>query len=330
MVLSLTRRRFEHFTLFGPMPIKPTHWQVAAIGLLFFTSHVISFAAIQLTWNEKAAAPVADRGHLNWPMIVVRIAKNRDVEKACTEVWAKLSESDREIVAAFAEKRVLPADTRSRIANAIDGLNLEDRRRTFGWMIQPHSSSKMFMATLAGSLFFITGAAFVLLSSKTKRYEFLSMHATEKRTAVALGLRDWIAWQPTVLAVNALAQVYSQKAQPHPAELYFVESHSIVAWALYIAAISVAVPLAEEIFFRGVLQTWIVEKLGPFLGIAISGTLFGISHSSTWPDPIPLVLLGIVIGVSYQRAKSFYAPFVIHACNNTLMLALLMLLKLSQ
>ena len=51
---------------------------------------------------------------------------------------------------------------------------------------------------------------------------------------------------------------------------------------------------------------------------AIFGTslLFGVFHSTVWPTPIPLFVLGLVLGWLAYRTQSLTAPIVLHALFN--------------
>jgi membrane protease YdiL (CAAX protease family) len=61
---------------------------------------------------------------------------------------------------------------------------------------------------------------------------------------------------------------------------------------------------------------------------AIVGTslLFAMMHSRTWPDPVPLTLLGLGLGWLAWRTQSLVAPFVCHALFNAFSLMQLRML----
>lgn len=79
----------------------------------------------------------------------------------------------------------------------------------------------------------------------------------------------------------------------------------------------IATPLAEEFFFRGLLQTalgGLVKRRG--LAIALAGLLFGLAHASQ-PQVIPAIaIFGIILGIAYERSGSLVAPIVAHALFN--------------
>lgn len=89
---------------------------------------------------------------------------------------------------------------------------------------------------------------------------------------------------------------------------------------LWIGAVVVA-PLAEELFFRGVIQTWLMRATGRrLLAIGVTAAIFGAVHLS-WTPPqfhavLPLGLLAALLGLSYERTDALAAPIAVHALFN--------------
>jgi len=86
-------------------------------------------------------------------------------------------------------------------------------------------------------------------------------------------------------------------------------------WALIGGAILVA-PLAEELFFRGLVQSGLGRLLrGRWPAVVCTGLLFGAIH--TQPEAVvPLAVLGIALGYLYERTGSLIAPILMHALFN--------------
>jgi hypothetical protein len=91
------------------------------------------------------------------------------------------------------------------------------------------------------------------------------------------------------------------------------------AWLPTVLWIGVAVvtPFAEEVFFRGILQTALLHVLrARWAAIVGAGVFFGIAHGSQ-PQVVPaLVLFGVILGVLYLRTGTLLAPIVAHALFN--------------
>jgi membrane protease YdiL (CAAX protease family) len=94
---------------------------------------------------------------------------------------------------------------------------------------------------------------------------------------------------------------------------------------LFVAAVVVA-PLAEEVFFRGVLLPALYQSLGhAWLSILISGVVFGGIHGSQPQDVLPLSVFGVALGFVRVRYRCLPACVLIHALFNarTMVLATL-------
>lgn len=93
------------------------------------------------------------------------------------------------------------------------------------------------------------------------------------------------------------------------------QSLAVVA-ALWIGAASIA-PVAEELFFRGILQNALVNLTqSRGAAIALAAVAFGVVHASQ-PDTIAaLVFLGMLLGYAYERTGSLTVPIAIHAAFN--------------
>ena len=83
-----------------------------------------------------------------------------------------------------------------------------------------------------------------------------------------------------------------------------------------------AVPFAEELFFRGVLFVWIRNKLGFWIGAIISAAIFGILHGDISVAGATFVM-GLILAWFYENSKSLWPPIMIHAVYNSLELIFL-------
>ena len=77
----------------------------------------------------------------------------------------------------------------------------------------------------------------------------------------------------------------------------------------------ITAPLAEELFFRGIL--YVSVKQAGFPRIALYGValLFGLSHLSSLTFA-PLVFFGLVLAWLYERTDSLAAPVAAHVTFN--------------
>jgi len=86
--------------------------------------------------------------------------------------------------------------------------------------------------------------------------------------------------------------------------------------ALWVGAVLLA-PIAEEFFFRGLLQTLLVRVLRHrWAAIAVTSLAFGAIH---FPQPqaiLALIVLSVLIGFAYERTGSLLPPILIHSFFN--------------
>jgi len=74
-------------------------------------------------------------------------------------------------------------------------------------------------------------------------------------------------------------------------------------------------PLAEEIFFRGILYGFF-RRWGISTAIILSTLLFVLPHTSGHTLPITQMIGGILFAVSYEVEKNLLVPITIHSLGN--------------
>lgn len=81
-------------------------------------------------------------------------------------------------------------------------------------------------------------------------------------------------------------------------------------------------PLAEEIFFRGLLQSFLRQQLGsPRIAILIASVVFAAMHLNQ-PQAIPALLaLSLALGYNYERTGRLTSAILIHAIFNAVNIA---------
>jgi uncharacterized protein len=102
--------------------------------------------------------------------------------------------------------------------------------------------------------------------------------------------------------------------------------------ASIIAAVAL-IPFAEEYIFRRALFVAIRQKLGPTLATLLSALVFAVAH--IYPDPetgqiiyypvLPILCLGVVLAIVYERTRSLYYPIILHALFNSTQITILLL-----
>jgi membrane protease YdiL (CAAX protease family) len=89
-----------------------------------------------------------------------------------------------------------------------------------------------------------------------------------------------------------------------------------------ILLVGLAVPFAEELFFRGVLYRWMRSRWGFWTGLLASSLVFGLLHVDLSLAGATFIM-GLALGWIYERSQSLWPSILIHAFNNTMELVLL-------
>jgi hypothetical protein len=103
--------------------------------------------------------------------------------------------------------------------------------------------------------------------------------------------------------INALRMLYSPL--PHPKLLVL----------LYLLVGGVIGPVAEEIFFRGILYGFF-RQWGVYTAVALSTLLFVLPHLTGGNLPFTQIVGGVVFAIAYEREQSLLVPITIHCLGN--------------
>ena len=93
--------------------------------------------------------------------------------------------------------------------------------------------------------------------------------------------------------------------------------------ALFFVVGGVIAPIAEEIFFRGVIYGYLRRSVfggmgdwGIWPALIISTALFVMAHQVGSGIPLPQLVGGIVFCLAYEIEKSLFTPIIIHSLGN--------------
>ncbi|MEM9915210.1 MAG: CPBP family intramembrane glutamic endopeptidase [Planctomycetota bacterium] len=134
----------------------------------------------------------------------------------------------------------------------------------------------------------------------------------------------------TLVAVNGVA---TAAGYPSPEVNHgMLEQLKTAELQMVIAIIVTAVvvgPLLEEIVFRGLLQTLLLEVFGRkarWTAIVIASAVFASVHlgATTWHALPGLFVLGVALGWIYERTGSLLPVYLIHAVFNGLNIAMVL------
>jgi len=108
------------------------------------------------------------------------------------------------------------------------------------------------------------------------------------------------------------------KPPGHPA-MEALQAAGMPFWVRVFAVVGpiVVAPVAEELFFRGIVQSFLRQYLGGrWRPILIGAAFFGAAHYLQPQVVLPLAALGAILGFLYERRGSLVAPIVLHMLFN--------------
>lgn len=143
------------------------------------------------------------------------------------------------------------------------------------------------------------------------------------RKAVLLGLATGIAAMLAAGLFEYLCDRFLHTDIGRDAGRLPVMPHHARELALGIFTAVLVAPLAEEVYFRGLLLGWIRQYTGTWPAVAGSALVFGLLHlrfltlgTEGWLITGELVGMGVLLGWVAVRTGSLWASFIAHALNN--------------
>jgi membrane protease YdiL (CAAX protease family) len=94
----------------------------------------------------------------------------------------------------------------------------------------------------------------------------------------------------------------------------------------FIAVGAVIAPVAEEIFFRGIIYGFF-RQWSLTTALVISTALFVIPHTTGSGLPITQVIGGLLFAVAYEKEKNLVVPIIIHSLGNLAIFCLSFLIQ---
>ncbi len=93
---------------------------------------------------------------------------------------------------------------------------------------------------------------------------------------------------------------------------------SVPAYLGSLAFGAVAVPMAEELLFRGVLYRWLRDRWGTWPGIFLSALIFALIHPPAAGAAPLIFIIGLGLAWLYEKTGSLKPGMVLHGANNAI------------
>ncbi|MCR8981029.1 CPBP family intramembrane glutamic endopeptidase [Brevibacillus laterosporus] len=130
-----------------------------------------------------------------------------------------------------------------------------------------------------------------------------------------LGITFLLSYVVAPLADLFQISLSSAREEGISREIKDAKQNSLITIFFSFFMTGIFVPIAEEMMFRGVLQTYLVKKWGALWGILIASFWFAIIHIDLALF-LPLFMIGLSLGIVRHRFHSLWASIILHSINN--------------
>ena len=183
--------------------------------------------------------------------------------------------------------------------------------QTLGFKIAKHYTANADMQLIAAECLsaMLAVSAYFILYTAVKKQKAGDLSVGNFVPDVIKGIAVGTAFQSLVVLIIYLC-----------GDLTVVSVNSISA-TLPFLLICIAVAVAEEILFRGVVFRLIEEKLGSYAALVISSLFFGVVHLSNDNSSLFAALAisieaGLLLGLAYMYTRNLWFPIAIHFAWN--------------
>ncbi|MDX2446732.1 MAG: CPBP family intramembrane metalloprotease [Desulfobacterales bacterium] len=138
------------------------------------------------------------------------------------------------------------------------------------------------------------------------------------------GLYKGFFWSAGFGAMVGLVAVILIMAGLHPADLIAANLPSTQPGLFFFFAVGgIISPVAEEIFFRGILYGYF-RRWGIWAALLLSTTVFVMAHAILHRIPLPQIVGGILFAIAYEKERNLMVPITIHVLGNLAIFTLTM------
>ena len=142
------------------------------------------------------------------------------------------------------------------------------------------------------------------------------------RGQILTGVRRGLIWSGVfgICACLVLAVLYATHINP----LKLIETHvppSAQGIVLFFVVGGLVAPIAEEVFFRGIVYGFL-RRWGVLLALIGTTVIFVLAHAISSRIPLTQIVGGIVFAVAYEVEGNLMVPITIHVLGNTAIFAL--------
>jgi membrane protease YdiL (CAAX protease family) len=158
--------------------------------------------------------------------------------------------------------------------------------------------------------------------------DLLGLRPPRRLRDLAKGAATYVVFVPVVVAAHALNDlVAGDEIRSVERTLQESLADGGVERLLLVLNVVVAVPVYEEVLFRGLLQQGIRSQLAPalaprqagVLSVALASVAFtGLHEPATY---VPVLVLSLILGAAWERTGRILVPIALHATHNAAVVA---------
>lgn len=86
---------------------------------------------------------------------------------------------------------------------------------------------------------------------------------------------------------------------------------------LMVIGVGILAPIAEELFFRGLLYDWFRQKTGVVWGIMLSSLLFALAHYDSLAVVGSSFVMGLAMAFAVEKTRSLWIAIFMHVATNS-------------
>ena len=189
---------------------------------------------------------------------------------------------------------------------------------------QPSTVGALVLLTVTQAALLAVAGLFVAAPRALAGLRFMPEHGLWRSVGfgVLLAVPAWIGAQLVAVITARLLELVGLRPEEGVAEAAI----GLVDPIVLAIALMVVAPVAEEIFFRGIVYNAWLREFGVRRAVIGSAALFALIHGSIFVIPA-IFALGIALALLYRRTGSLPASIAMHATFNGITLALGLLVR---
>jgi membrane protease YdiL (CAAX protease family) len=137
------------------------------------------------------------------------------------------------------------------------------------------------------------------------------------RTRWIAGFKRGLVWSGGFGALSGIVFAFLFMAGINP--LAMIKTNlpkSSLNLLLFFLVGGIVAPVAEEVFFRGILYGFL-RRWGIVLALVLSTGAFAVTHGLGHGVPVTQVVGGVLFAAAYEMEKNLLVPITIHCLGNT-------------